>query len=116
MSKENLPIIGLIAAVLMFFSSGKPPGPPPPTADAWDAASQQQREGVADVLVSMKDEDKTGQVADAMSAAFERERKEAFEAVKLELLSLWYNGQAEEAAARLRERRTTGVTEDITDD
>ena len=106
---ENLPLIGLVVAALVFFFPQKD------REDAFQKASDEYREGIAGTLVEMKDDDKTEATATKMTKRLAAERVNAFGKVKNELLGLWWEGSANEAAARLRERRTTGVRDNSDD-
>jgi len=114
MDSKYMSLIGLIVAALIAFLPQKDQdGNPVVDGDAFHRSAEQYREGVATILIEMKDDDKTDAVAKEMTKRFATIREPAFDSVKDELLSFWWNGNAEEAAILLREHKTTGVQETI---
>ena len=106
MNSKNIPIIGLaLAAFIAFFPGNQTP------SDSLDQADDAYREKLAAIIEKFKDEDKSDKTKESFITEFSAARQETHSGVRDELLSLWWNGKAEEAAKRLREHKTTGIKE-----
>jgi len=106
MNSKDIPIIGLaLAAFIAFFPGGNA------ASDSLDQADDAYREKLALIIEKFKDEDKSDKTKESFVSEFSLARQETHNGVRDELLSLWWNGKAEEAAKRLREHKTTGIKE-----
>jgi len=101
---QNSPLIwiGLITAVLMF--SG-PSNAPLNSEDSLSKADEAYREELAVVILKMKDEERTKATADQFAEELSSARMKTHAAPTQEIFALWWNGEAEEAAVRIRERK-----------
>ena len=113
MNNKDMAVIGLgLAALIAFFPNLNIAG----KSDSLDKADDAYREKLAVIIEKFKDEDKSDKTKEAFITEFSNARRETHNGVRDELLSLWWNGRAEEAAKRLREHKTTGIKEDTPDE
>jgi len=110
MDRQNLPIVGLIlAAVIAFLPSG---APTPGEGDSLDQANETYREILAQTVIKFRDKERTTQSAEEFTKVFSDYRKQIYEGPAREIMALWWNGEVEEAARRIRERKL-GEQEEI---
>jgi hypothetical protein len=101
MSRSDVPVLGIALAIAIAFLPGLPVAPSP--GDSLDMADDAYRALLADI-VEATPVDKTERGSTDLAEKLANARKDTHSAATTEIIALWWNGDAIEAAKRVRER------------
>lgn len=101
MNRSDVPFLGIALAIAIAFLPGLPILPS--TSDSLDMADDAYRALLADIVETLP-VDKTERGSAILSEKLANARRDTHSEPTTEILSLWWNGDAIEAAKRIRER------------